>query len=146
MGDEGRVRPVARRLAGPDLDRPPRSDDAEHRVAAGPPWPAACLAAGGSARVVALRARLPDGCPIDMAAAVVGEGSRWRGIIRARQVPRNVLHVRAGFGHDRRQCQLAWLDVAVCGCSSARPWWMPWARMSRSEERRVGKECRSRWV
>src|SRR5205085_9454375 len=38
--------------------------------------------------------------------------------------------------------QNVWLSAVRIGCGS----WMPRVRIFRSEERRVGKECRSRWA
>src|SRR5215469_2483349 len=102
MRDEGRVRPVAGRLAGPDFNGRLRGDNTEHRAAAHRPGSHGGFpVAGRAAQLVASPARLADHGPVDMAAATVGEGAGRSRTLRTGEAARGVLHVHLGFGHGR---------------------------------------------
>src|SRR5262249_43940711 len=78
-GNQGRVRPAGRRLAGPDFDGRLRGDDAEHGVAAGPIGSSGRSPAPGGTALLALPPKLANDGPVDMAAAMVGKRSRRPG-------------------------------------------------------------------
>src|SRR5215472_15835381 len=102
MRDEGRVRPVAGRLAGPDFNGRLRGDNTEHRAAAHRPGSHGGFpVAGRAAQLIASPARLADHGPVDMAAATVGEGAGRSRTLRTGEAARGVLHVHLGFGHGR---------------------------------------------
>src|SRR5215467_9701555 len=111
-GDEGRVRPIAGWLAGPDLHSRLGGNDAEHRVAAEPPGSSQFPAARH--RGVAPPALLADDGLVDMATALVGERSRWPGVLGTGKSARALLYVHAGIGHGRLQYGPAPTTLRLC--------------------------------